>query len=159
MTLVMFLLGGVFVALIAALMAIFASNGGVGIAMLIGLAGIGVAIYQWYSSDTVAMKAMRAREVTAQQAPELHAMIDRLCTMADMPKPRVGIADTSVPNAFATGRSPDRAVGCVTTGILGMLTAEELECLSRVWTGGSLRRLKRLVDGVIDVRERDFTLQ
>ena len=127
MTLVMFLLGGVFVALIAALMAIFASNGGVGIAMLIGLAGIGVAIYQWYSSDTVAMKAMRAREVTAQQAPELHAMIDRLCTMADMPKPRVGIADTSVPNAFATGRSPDRAGVCVTTGILGMLTAEELE--------------------------------
>ena len=123
----MFLLGGVFVALIAALMAIFASNGGVGIAMLIGLAGIGVAVYQWYSSDTVAMKAMRAREVTPQQAPELHAMIDRLCTMADMPKPRVGIADTSVPNAFATGRSPDRAVVCVTTGILGMLTAEELE--------------------------------
>ena len=54
-------------------------------------------------------------------------MIDRLCTMADMPKPRVGIADTPVPNAFATGRSPERAVVCVTTGILGMLTAEELE--------------------------------
>jgi len=123
----MFLLGGLFVALVVALMAIFASSGGYGIAVLIGLAGIGVAIYQWYSSDTVAMKAMRAREVSPAQAPELHAMIDRLCTMADMPKPRVGIADTSVPNAFATGRSPERAVVCVTTGILGMLTAEELE--------------------------------
>ena len=127
MTLVMFLLGGLFVALVVALMAIFASSGGYGIAVLIGLAGIGVAVYQWYSSDTVAMKAMRAREVSPAQAPELHAMIDRLCTMADMPKPRVGIADTSVPNAFATGRSPERAVVCVTTGILGMLTAEELE--------------------------------
>jgi heat shock protein HtpX len=127
MTLVMFLLGAVFVALIAALMAIFASSGGIGIAVLIGFAGIGVAVYQWYSSDKVAMKAMRAREVSPAQAPELHAMIDRLCTMADMPKPRVGIADTSVPNAFATGRSPERSVVCVTTGILGMLTAEELE--------------------------------
>ncbi|CAN5226173.1 zinc metalloprotease HtpX [soil metagenome] len=128
MTLVMFLLGGVFVALVAALMVIFASStGGFAIPVLIGLAGIGVAIYQWYSSDTVAMKAMRAREVTPAQAPELHAMIDRLCTMADMTKPRVGIADTNVPNAFATGRSPERSVVCVTTGILGMLTAEELE--------------------------------
>ena len=127
MTLVMFLLGGVFVALVVSLMAIFASNGGVGIAVLIGFAGIGVAIYQWYSSDTVAMKAMRAREVSPAEAPELHAMIDRLCTMADMPKPRVGISDTRVPNAFATGRSPERSVVCVTTGILGMLTAEELE--------------------------------
>ena len=127
MTLVMFLLGGLFVALVVALMGVFASNGGYGIAVLIGFAGIGVAIYQWYSSDKVAMKAMRAREVSPEQAPELHAMIDRLCTMADMPKPRVGIADTAVPNAFATGRSPERSVVCVTTGILGMLTAEELE--------------------------------
>jgi len=54
-------------------------------------------------------------------------MVDRLCALADMPKPRVGIADTAVPNAFATGRSPERAVVCVTTGILGMLTAEEME--------------------------------
>ena len=73
------------------------------------------------------MKAMRAREVTPEEAPELHGMIDRLCALADMPKPRVGIADTHVPNAFATGRSPDRAVVCVTTGILQTLTAEELE--------------------------------
>src|SRR4029079_1727788 len=83
----------------------------------------------WWSSDTVAMRAMRAREVTPEEAPELHGMIDRLCAMADMPKPRVGVADLDIPNAFATGRSPDRAVVCVTTGILGKLSAEELEAV------------------------------
>jgi heat shock protein HtpX len=124
MTLVMFLLGALFVALIVALMFVFR---GTGFAVLIGIAGIGFAVYQWYSSDKVAMRAMRAREVSPQEAPELHGMIDRLCALADMPKPRVGIADTHVPNAFATGRSPDRAVVCVTTGILQTLTTEELE--------------------------------
>ena len=73
------------------------------------------------------MRAMRAREVTPEEAPELHGMIDRLCALADMPKPRVGIADIDLPNAFATGRSPERAVVCVTTGILQILDAEELE--------------------------------
>ena len=124
MTTVMFLLGGLFVALVVALMAIV---GGGLLALLIGAAGIGVAFYQWWSSDTVAMRAMNAREVSPEQAPELHGMIDRLCALADMPKPRVGVADTSMPNAFATGRSPDRAVVVVTTGILQVLTAEELE--------------------------------
>jgi heat shock protein HtpX len=127
MTTVMFLLGALFVALIVGLMVAVGSQGGFGLGIVVGLVGIGVAIYQWYSSDKVAMRAMRAREVTPEQAPELHGMIDRLCALADMPKPRVGIADTSVPNAFATGRSPDRAVVCVTTGILRTLTAEELE--------------------------------
>ena len=126
MTLVMFLLGALFVGLIAVLMAIFAQSSP-GIALLIGAAGLGVVWWQWYSSDTVAMKAMRAREVSPAQAPELHGMIDRLCALADMPKPCVGIADTPMPNAFATGRSPDRSVVVVTTGILGRLTAEELE--------------------------------
>jgi heat shock protein HtpX len=100
-----------------------------GLAMLIGIGGIGVAFYQWWSSDKVAMRAMRAREVTPEEAPELHGMIDRLCALADMPKPRVGIADMDLPNAFATGRSPDRAVVCVTTGILRTLDAEELEAV------------------------------
>jgi len=126
MTLVMFLLGALFVGLVVTLMLVFAQNSP-GTMVLIGLAGIGVAFYQWWSSDKVAMRAMRAREVTPEEAPELHGMIDRLCAMADMPKPRVGIADLDLPNAFATGRSPDRAVVCVTTGILGRLTAEELE--------------------------------
>ena len=126
MTTVMFLLGALFVVLIVGLM-LFAGTQGFGLAVLAGAAGIGVGVYQWYSSDKTAMRAMRAREVSPEEAPELHAMIDRLCTLADMPKPRVGISDTSVPNAFATGRSPDRAVVCVTTGILNVLTAEELE--------------------------------
>ena len=98
-------------------------------AIIIGLAGIGIAFYQWWSSDKVAMRAMRAREVTPEEAPELHGMIDRLCAMADMPKPRVGVADLDLPNAFATGRSPERSVVCVTTGILGKLTAEEMEAV------------------------------
>ncbi len=122
MTTVMFLLGALFVALVVVLMFVFPNYW-----FLIGIAGIGVAFYQWWSSDKVAMRAMRAREVTPEEAPELHGMIDRLCALADMPKPKVGIADLDIPNAFATGRSPDRAVVCVTTGILGKLTSEELE--------------------------------
>ena len=122
MTTVMFLLGALFVALVVTLMYTFSN-----FAFLIGIGGIGVAFYQWWSSDKVAMRAMRAREVTPEEAPELHGMIDRLCALADMPKPRVGISDVDIPNAFATGRSPNRAVVCVTTGILGKLDAEELE--------------------------------
>lgn len=124
MTLVMFLLGAVFVVLVVGLALAFRSPG---IGLVIGLVGLGLAWFQWYRSDTVAMKAMRAREVSPEEAPELHAMIDRLCALADMPKPRVGIADMDLPNAFATGRSPERAVVCVTTGIMRRLSAEELE--------------------------------
>ena len=102
MTLVMFLLGGLFVAFIAVLIGLFGNSPGM--IMLIGLIGLGVIWFQWYNSDTLALKAMRAREVTPQEAPELHGVIDRLCALADMPKPRVGIADLAIPNAFATGR-------------------------------------------------------
>jgi len=124
MTTVMFLLGALLVVLVAGIGLAFRSPG---IGLLVAVGGIGFAVYQWANSDKVAMRAMRAREVSPQEAPELHGVIDRLCALADMPKPRVGVADTPVPNAFATGRSPERAVVCVTTGILGMLTAEELE--------------------------------
>ena len=127
MTTVMFLLGALFVALVVGIALAVGSSFGPGLGIVIGLVAIGVAVYQWANSDKVAMRAMRAREVTPEQAPELHGMIDRLCALADMPKPRVGVADTPVPNAFATGRSPERSVVCVTTGILGMLTAEEME--------------------------------
>ncbi|HEU4811966.1 MAG TPA: zinc metalloprotease HtpX, partial [Nocardioides sp.] len=78
MTLVMFLLGALVVALIVALMFVFRTQGP-GVVVLIGVIGLGVAWYQWYSSDKVAMRAMRAREVTPEEAPELHGMIDRLC--------------------------------------------------------------------------------
>ena len=126
MTLVMFLLGALFVGLVVGLMLAVRSPG---LSLIIGIAGLGVAWWQWYSSDKLAMRAMRAREVTPEQAPELHGMIDRLCALADMPKPRVGIADMAIPNAFATGRSPERSVVCVTTGILHTLDAEELEAV------------------------------
>lgn len=123
MTTVMFILGGLFVALIVTLIYVLPPQ----YAPVIGLIGLGIAFYQWWSSDKVAMRAMRAREVTPEEAPELHGMIDRLCALADMPKPRVGVAQLDIPNAFATGRSPSRAVVCVTTGILRTLDAEELE--------------------------------
>jgi heat shock protein HtpX len=124
MTLVMFLLGGLFVALVVGLMYAMPNY-----AILIGLIGLGVVWFQWYNSDTLALKAMRAREVTPQEAPELHGVIDRLCALADMPKPRVAISYTDLPNAFATGRSPNRAAVCVTTGILDRLSAEEVEAV------------------------------
>jgi heat shock protein HtpX len=123
MTLVMFLLGALFVGLVVAVMYILPPQ----YAPIIALIGLGIAWFQWYNSDTMALKAMRARVVTPEEAPELHGMIDRLCAMADMPKPRVGISYTDLPNAFATGRSPSRSAVCVTTGILDRLTAEELE--------------------------------
>lgn len=123
MTTVMFLLGGLFVALIVALIYVVPP----GLAVFVGVAGLGVAWWQWWNSDKLAVRAMGAREVGPTDAPELHGMIDRLCVMADMKKPRVAIADSPIPNAFATGRSTDRALVCVTTGILQTLDAEELE--------------------------------
>jgi heat shock protein HtpX len=91
--------------------------------------GLGVLWGQWYFSDRLALSAMKAREVSPAEAPELHAVIDRLCALADMPKPRVAVADTDLPNAFAAGRSPDRAVVCVTTGVLHRLDDQELEAV------------------------------
>lgn len=119
----MFLIGLLYVAVIALLLMI-----GVGwvFAMLIGLGGLWA---QWYFSDRMALYAMKAREVTPEQAPQLHAIVDRLCVMADMPKPRVAIADADLPNAFATGRSPSRAVVCVTTGLLARLDDDEVEAV------------------------------
>ncbi|QNN53199.1 zinc metalloprotease HtpX [Nocardioides mesophilus] len=127
MTLVMFLIGAIFVGFIAILIALSGNNGG--LALVIGVVGLGVVWFQWYKSDTLAMKAMRAREVSPEEAPELHGVIDRLCALADMPKPRVAISYTDLPNAFATGRSPSRAVVCVTTGLLDRLSAEEVEAV------------------------------
>ncbi|MGH3336776.1 MAG: M48 family metalloprotease, partial [Nocardioides sp.] len=122
MTTVMFLLGALLIVLVVTMMYLFTD-----IWWLIGLGGIGFAFFQWWRSDTVAMRAMRAYEVSPEEYPELHGTIDRLCALAEMPKPRVGISELDIPNAFATGRSPDRAVVCVTTGIMGKLTTEELE--------------------------------
>jgi heat shock protein HtpX len=121
MTLVMALIGALYVTVCAWLIA---SGASAGVVIFIAAA---IGLGQWYFSDKLAMMAMRAREVTPEQAPELHGMIDRLCALADMPKPRVAIADTDMPNAFATGRSPNKSVVCVTTGIMRRLDGEELE--------------------------------
>jgi heat shock protein HtpX len=126
MTLTMFVLGALFVGVIVGLM-VAVNNAG--LAMIIGVIGLGIAWFQWYNSDKIALKAMRARVVQPHEAPELHAMIDRLCTMADMPKPTVAIAYTNLPNAFATGRSPQHSAVCVTTGLLDRLSAEEVEAV------------------------------
>ena len=114
-------LGLLYVVLAAALYAL-----GFSALLILGLSGT-LLFGQWWFSDTLSMKAMRAVEVTPEQAPQLHAVVDRLCAMADMPKPRVGIADSEAPNAFATGRSPNRSVVVVTTGLLRRLNRDELE--------------------------------
>jgi heat shock protein HtpX len=121
MALTLFLLGLVYVILIVALFA--AGVNGVTIAIIAG----GLAVFQLFGSDKLALHAMGAREVTPAEAPELHAMIDRLCVQADLPKPRVAIADTRMPNAFALGRSPKSATVCATTGIMDLLSPAELE--------------------------------
>jgi heat shock protein HtpX len=118
---VVLLLGALYVAVMAGL--IVAGVGTVAVIVIAVAFGLG----QWYFSDKLAMAAMRAKEVTPEQAPELHGMIERLCALADMPKPRVAIAPTDIPNAFATGRSPQHSVVCVTSGILRRLDRDELE--------------------------------
>ncbi|HKH17610.1 MAG TPA: zinc metalloprotease HtpX [Solirubrobacteraceae bacterium] len=121
MTLTMFLLGLVYVVLIVALLGAGAS--GVTVALIAG----GFALFQLFGSDKLALRAMGAREVTPAEAPELHAMIDRLCVQADLPKPKVAVADTRMPNAFALGRGPKSATVCATTGIMDLLSPAELE--------------------------------
>src|ERR1700722_11232386 len=94
---------------------------------LILIIAFGFLFCQYYFSDKIAMFAMHAKVVTREEAPELHGVIDRLCALADMPKPRVAIAQTDIPNAFATGRSPKAAVVCATTGLLRRLDEPEGE--------------------------------
>jgi heat shock protein HtpX len=121
MTVTLFLLGLVYVVFIAALLG--AGVNGVTVAIIAG----GFALVNLFASDKLALAAMGARVVTPQEAPQLHAMIDRLCVQADLPKPRVAVANTRMPNAFALGRSPKSATVCATTGIMEMLSPAELE--------------------------------
>lgn len=121
MVTVVFLLGALYVAAIAVLVAF-----GVSLVLVILIAG-GFLIAQYWFSDKIALYSMGGRIVTPAEAPQLHAIVDRLCALSDLPKPAVAIANTDVPNAFATGRSPSRAVICATTGIMRRLDPEELE--------------------------------
>jgi heat shock protein HtpX len=88
---------------------------------------VGLAFFQYYTSDKLALLASGAKVVERDQAPDLHAMIERLCAMADLPKPRVAIIESDVPNAFATGRSPKHAAVAVTTGLMRRLEPQEIE--------------------------------
>jgi heat shock protein HtpX len=119
MLLTLFLLGLVYAVLVGVLIA--SGAGGVTIAVIAG----GLFLVQYFTSDKIALLSMGARAVSPQEAPRLHALIERLCIQADLPKPRVAIADTPMPNAFAIGRSPKTATVCATTGILDLLNDSE----------------------------------
>jgi heat shock protein HtpX len=129
MTLTMFLLGLVFVAFVAALIGILSAlrvSGGAIIFVAV-IFGVGSAWFSLFYSDKIALRTAGAREVSPQEAPQLHGIVDRLCAMADMQKPRVAIAPTDMPNAFATGRNSKNSVLCVTEGLMRRLDDNELE--------------------------------
>src|SRR5436190_7193226 len=121
MLLTMFLLGLVYVAFIVVLLA--AGAGAVTMVVVIGA----LTLAQLFLSDKIGLAAMGAKAVSPEEAPGLHAMIERLCIQADLPKPRIAVADTEVPNAFAMGRSQKSATVCCTTGIMNVLSPSELE--------------------------------
>src|SRR5690349_2585312 len=121
MVLTLFLLGALYVVFVGVL---FAAGAGVGI-MVVVIGALLVA--QLFLSDKIGLAAMGAKEVSPEEAPGLHAMIERLCIQADLPKPKIAVADNKVPNAFAMGRSPKSAVVCCTTGIMNILEPHELE--------------------------------
>jgi len=121
MLLTLFLLGALYVVFIAVLLA-----AGAGVVTMVVIIGA-LSLAQLFFSDKLALAAVGAKIVTPDQAPGLHAMVERLCIQADLPKPRIAVADTDVPNAFATGRSQKNAVVCATTGIMNILEPHELE--------------------------------
>src|SRR5215211_1537254 len=121
MLLTLFLLGLAYVVLIGVLLAAGAAL----ITVVIVMAALSIG--QLFLSDKIGLAAMGAKEVSPEEAPGFHAMIERLCIQADLPKPRIAIADTHVPNAFAMGRSQKKATVCATTGIMSVLSPSELE--------------------------------
>ncbi len=125
LTLRMFTTGLLLVLLYGAVIGVLVA---VGISYTVVLVFASVLLFaQYWFSDKIALFGMGGHEVTPQEAPQLHGAIDRLCALADMKKPRVAVADTDVPNAFATGRSPNKAVVCATTGLMRRLDEPELE--------------------------------
>ncbi|MFJ8233287.1 zinc metalloprotease HtpX [Streptomyces sp. NPDC094448] len=118
----MFLIGLLYVVFVGVLLALLR-----GAWPLILIVAGGMFIAQFWFSDKIAARSMGAVEVTPEEAPALHGAVDRVCALADMPKPRVAIAQSDVPNAFATGRNEKTALVCATTGLLRRLEPEELE--------------------------------
>jgi heat shock protein HtpX len=96
--------------------------------VIVVIAG-GLLFAQYWFSDKIALFGMGGHEVTPEQEPELHGIVDRLCALADMKKPRVAVAEADMPNAFATGRNPNNAVVCATRGIMRRLEEPELEAV------------------------------
>lgn len=123
----MFITGLALVALYAIIISVMLSFG-VSVVLVIIIAGA-LIFSQYYFSDKIAMFSMQAHEVTPQQEPKLHEIVDRLCLLANMQKPRVGVSEMDMPNAFATGRNPNHAVICATRGIMRRLNDEELEAV------------------------------
>jgi heat shock protein HtpX len=121
MLLTMFLLGLVYVAFVGVLFAVGAGAG------LIVTVAVVLLLVQLFASDRLAMATMGVKEVSPAQEPELHGIVERLCVQADLPKPRVCVMETSMPNAFAMGRSQKSTTVCATRGILDMLSSAELE--------------------------------
>lgn len=122
MVVTMFLIGLLYVVLVGVLIVAL----GKAWPLVVLIAG-GMFVAQFWFSDRIAAFSMGARQVTPEEAPELHGAVDRLCALADMPKPKVAIADTDVPNAFATGRNRKNSLVCATTGLMRRLEPEELE--------------------------------
>jgi heat shock protein HtpX len=122
MLLTSFLLGLLYVGF--ALVLFYILNAGLVLMLVIV---IGLAIFQYYTSDKLALAASGAKIVGPDEAPKLHAMVERLCAMADLPKPRIAIVDSDIPNAFATGRNQKHAVVAVFRGLLERLDEKEVE--------------------------------
>jgi heat shock protein HtpX len=120
----LFLLGAVYTAFVVVLLTVAKAGIGVMLVVIVGLV-----LAQLFLSDKIGLYAMGAKEVSPQEAPGLHAMIERLCIQADLPKPRIAVADTTMPNAFAMGRTPKSATVCCTTGIMNTLEPHELEAV------------------------------
>jgi heat shock protein HtpX len=123
MLLTLALIGALYVVFIAILVA-----AGVGVVWVAIVAAV-LFLVQYFSADKLALSSMRARRVTAHEAPALHAIVERLCIQADLPMPKLGVVETPMANAFAVGRTPSTATVCVTTGLMGLLTESELEAV------------------------------
>jgi heat shock protein HtpX len=121
MLLTMFLLGLVYVVFIGAL---FAAGAGAGLIVAVALV---LLLFQFFGSDKIAMATLGVKEVSAAEEPELHGIIERLCVQADLPKPKVAVIETSMPNACAMGKSKKDTTVCATRGILQLLSPAELE--------------------------------
>jgi heat shock protein HtpX len=121
MLLTIFLLGLLYVVFVGAL---FAAGAAAGVIVIVA---VGLLLLQLFASDKIGMATLGVKEVSPAEEPELHGIIDRLCVQADLPKPRVCVMETPMPNAFAMGRSQKTTTVCATRGILEMLDSAELE--------------------------------